>query len=896
MNNVHPLIRVGGPVLALLIIIYAVNSAVDTFRADLKAARDAEREATLAAAQPESEQEVEEDATAEAPAQDEGAQAENEQAEVEDEGAVSPEVSFRQPTSNAIVPPTFVVKMGAVGVAVDPSGDVVPDSGHFHILVDTDFIPAGEVIPDDEQHIHYGDASLDTELTLPLGEHILRLQFADGLHTALEGEEYRDTIVVFVEEDAPDQAVAFFEPLDGTTVASPFEVVMTAAGLIVEPSGEVNDGAGHFHILVNTDFTPADEVIIDDAQHLHYGKGQTTVSLDLEPGEHTLRLQFADGLHTALEGDQYRDTITVVVEEGEATPSVRFEQPADRATVASPFEVVMAASGLIVEPSGEVNQGAGHFHILVNTDFTPTGEIIPDDAQHLHYGQGQTTVTLDLEPGEHTLRLQFADGLHTALEGEQYRDTITVVVEEGEAAPSVRFEQPADRATVTSPFEVVMAASGLVVEPSGEVNQGAGHFHILVNTDFTPTGEIIPDDAQHLHYGQGQTTVTLDLEPGEHTLRLQFADGLHTALEAEQYRDTITVVVEEGEAAPSVRFEQPADRATVTSPFEVVMAASGLVVEPSGEVNQGAGHFHILVNTDFTPTGEIIPDDAQHLHYGQGQTTVTLDLEPGEHTLRLQFADGLHTALEGEQYRDTITVVVEEGEATPSVRFELPADGATVTSPFEVVMAASGLVVEPSGEVKDGAGHFHILVNTDFTPAGEIIPDDAQHLHYGQGQTTVTLDLEPGEHTLRLQFADGLHTALEGDQYRDTITVVVSETDQASQQSAPQQLGQETIALAIEAMTRTGCNSCHVTTGLPLVDAAMLGPDQTNLGAIAASRREGYSAEEYLRESIVEPSAFIVEECPLGQCLQVMPENYGDLLSDAEINAIVAYLLSLRTE
>ena len=896
MNNVHPLIRVGGPVLALLIIIYAVNSAVDTFRADLKAARDAEREATLAAAQPESEQEVEEDATAEAPAQDEGAQAENEQAEVEDEGAVTPEVSFRQPTSNAIVPPTFVVKMGAVGVAVDPSGDVVPDSGHFHILVDTDFIPTGEVIPDDEQHIHYGDASLETELTLPPGEHILRLQFADGLHTALEGEEYRDTIVVFVEEDAPDQAVAFFEPLDGTTVTSPFEVVMTASGLVVEPSGEVNQGAGHFHILVNTDFTPADEVIIDDEQHLHYGKGQTTVSLDLEPGEHTLRLQFADGLHTALEGGQYRDTITVVVEEGEAAPSVRFEQPADRATVTSPFEVVMAASGLVVEPSGEVNQGAGHFHILVNTDFTPTGEIIPDDPQHLHYGQGQTAVTLDLEPGEHTLRLQFADGLHTALEGNQYRDTITVVVEEGEAAPSVRFEQPADRATVTSPFEVVMAASGLVVEPSGEVNQGAGHFHILVNTDFTPTGEIIPDDAQHLHYGQGQTTVTLDLEPGEHTLRLQFADGLHTALEGEQYRDTITVVVEEGEAAPSVRFEQPADRATVTSPFEVVMAASGLVVEPSGEVNQGAGHFHILVNTDFTPTGEIIPDDAQHLHYGQGQTTVTLDLEPGEHTLRLQFADGLHTALEGEQYRDTITVVVEEGEAAPSVRFEQPADRATVTSPFEVVMAASGLVVEPSGEVKDGAGHFHILVNTDFTPAGEIIPDDAQHLHYGQGQTTNALDLEPGEHTLRLQFADGLHTALEGEQYRDTITVVVSETDQASQQSAPQQLGQETIALAIEAMTRTGCNSCHVTTGLPLVDAAMLGPDQTNLGAIAASRREGYSAEEYLRESIVEPSAFIVEECPLGQCLQVMPENYGDLLSDAEINAIVAYLLSLRTE
>ena len=1006
MNRVHPLIRVGGPILGLLILIYFINSAVDTFRADLKSARDAERLATLAAAEVESEAEAEQDAdeeaTSEAPSEDEESQEEPD----------LPEVFFRQPTSNAIVPPTFVVKMGAVGVTVDPSGDVVPGSGHMHILVDTDYIPAGEIIPTDEQHLHFGDGSLEAELTLTPGEHTLHLQFADGIHTALEGDQYRDTIIVFVEEGAPEQSVAFFDPLDSTTVTSPFEVVVTAAGLVVEPSGEVNEGAGHFHILVDTNFIPAGEVIPTDEQHLHYGKGQTTVSVELEPGEHTLRLQFADGLHTALEGDQYRDTITVVVEEGDATPSVSFARPADGATVNSPFEVVMAATGLIVEPSGEVNEGAGHFHILVDTDFITAGEVIPTDDQHLHYGKGQTTVSVELEPGEHTLRLQFADGLHTALEGDQYRDTITVVVEEGDATPSVSFTQPADGATVTSPFEVVMAATGLIVEPSGEVNEGAGHFHILVETDFITAGEVIPTDEQHLHYGKGQTTASVELEPGEHTLRLQFADGLHTALEGDQYRDTITVVVEEGVATPSVSFEQPADGATVYSPFEVVMAATGLIVEPSGEVNEGAGHFHILVDTDFIPAGEVIPTDEQHLHYGKGQTTVSVELEPGEHTLHLQFADGLHTALEGDQYRDTITVVVEEGVATPSVSFEQPADGATVTSPFEVVMAATGLIVEPSGEVNEGAGHFHILVDTDFIPAGEVIPTDELHLHYGKGQTTVSVELEPGEHTLRLQFADGLHTALEGDQYRDTITVVVEEGDatpsvgfaqpadgatvnspfevvmaatglvvepsgevnegaghfhilvdtdfipaglviptdeqhlhygkgqttvsvelepgehtlrlqfadglhtalegdqyrdtitviveagQSSEQggAASEQLDQETIDLAIESMIRTGCNSCHFTTGLPVADSAMLGPDQTNLGAIAGTRREGYTAEEYLREAILEPSAFIVEECPLGPCLQVMPENYGDQLTEEEVDAIVAYLLSLTSD
>ena len=887
MNRVHPLIRVGGPILGLLILIYAINSAVDAFRADLKSARDAERAATLAAAKAESEQEAEEEATPEAPSQDE---------EVREE-TVPPDVFFRQPTNNAIVPPTFVVKMGAVGVTVDPSGEPIPGSGHMHILVDTDFIPDGEIIPTDERHLHYGDGSLEAELTLSPGEHTLHLQFADGLHTALEGDQYRDTLVVFVEEGAPDQSVAFFDPLDGTTVSSPFEVVMTASGLVVEPSGEVNDDAGHFHILVDTDFVPAGQIIPTDEQHLHYGKGQTAISLELEPGAHTLRLQFADGLHTALEGDQYRDTITVIVEEGDQTPSVNFETPADGVTVSSPFDVVMAATGLIVEPSGEVNDGAGHFHILVDTDFVPAGQVIPTDDRHLHYGQGQTAVSLELEPGEHTLRLQFADGLHTALDGDQYRETITVVVKEGTVSPSVGFEQPADGATVSSRFKVVMAAAGLVVEPSGEINDGAGHFHILVDTDFVPAGQVIPTDDQHLHYGKGQQTVYLELEPGEHTLRLQFADGAHTALEGDQYRDSITVVVEAGPVAPSVGFELPADGATVSSPFDVVMASAGLVVEPSGEINEGAGHFHILVDTDFTPSGEIIPTDDRHLHYGQGQTAVSLELEPGEHTLRLQFADGAHTALEGDQYRDTITVVVEAGTVSPSVGFELPADGATVSSPFDVVMASAGLVVEPSGEINEGAGHFHILVDTDFIPAGQVIPTDDRHLHYGQGQTAVSLELEPGEHTLRLQFADGAHIALEGDQYRDTITVVVGAVQSTEQgSSAAGQLAQETIDLAIEAMTRTGCNSCHVTTGLPEVDAAMLGPDQTNLGVIAGARREGYTAEEYLREAILEPSAFIVEECPLGQCLQVMPENYGELLTEEELDAIVAYLLSLKTE
>ncbi|MFZ4662334.1 MAG: DUF4399 domain-containing protein [Caldilineaceae bacterium] len=463
-------------------------------------------------------------------------------------------------------------------------------------------------------------------------------------------------------------------------------------------------------------------------------------------------------------------------------PTVRFVTPDAGATVPPTFTVAMTATGLTVEPAGAINENAGHFHILVDTDFVEAGEVIINDAQHLHYGKGQFTTTLNLEPGEHVLRLQFANGAHIALDGPAYQDTITVTVAGDTAEPSVRFATPINGATVPPTFTVAMTATGLTVEPAGAINENAGHFHILVDTDFVEAGEVIINDAQHLHYGKGQYTTTLNLEPGEHVLRLQFANGAHIALDGPAYQDTITVTVSEAmNAEPTVRFVTPLDGATVPPTFTVAMSATGLLVEPAGEIHAGAGHFHILIDTDFVPAGDVIINDDQHRHYGKGQYTTTLNLEPGVHVLRLQFADGAHIAQEGAAYQDTITVTVSadatavtpSSAATPAVRFVTPLDGATVPAKFTVTMAATGLTVEPAGEIKNGAGHFHILVDTDFVEAGEVIINDTQHLHYGKGQYTTTLELPPGQHVLRLQFANGAHIALDGPAYRDEITVTV---------------------------------------------------------------------------------------------------------------------------
>jgi hypothetical protein len=100
-------------------------------------------------------------------------------------------------------------------------------------------------------------------------------------------------------------------------------------------------------------------------------------------------------------------------------------------------------------------------------------------------------------------------------------------------------------------------------------------------------------------------------------------------------------------------------------------------------------------------------------------------------------------------------------------------DGDTVDSPVTVQWSAENFIIEPAGEVRDGAGHLHIMVNVPCIPAGEIILADDNHLHYGMGQTEATLELPPGEYTLCLQAGDGIHAALPGDGATHVVRITV---------------------------------------------------------------------------------------------------------------------------
>jgi hypothetical protein len=95
--------------------------------------------------------------------------------------------------------------------------------------------------------------------------------------------------------------------------------------------------------------------------------------------------------------------------------------------------------------------------------------------------------------------------------------------------------------------------------------------------------------------------------------------------------------------------------------------------------------------------------------------------------------------------------------AQQSVSFVEPANGATVTSPFKVKFAVTGMDVKPAGDMTANTGHHHLLINAAPVKAGEVIPADETHIHFGKGQTETEVKLPPGTYTLSMQFANGLH-------------------------------------------------------------------------------------------------------------------------------------------
>ena len=83
--------------------------------------------------------------------------------------------------------------------------------------------------------------------------------------------------------------------------------------MIIEPAGIVKEGYGHHHILINQKSWPEGEVIPTSDSTIHFGKGQTDASIELDPGRYIISLQFADGVHVSF-GELMSESIQINVE------------------------------------------------------------------------------------------------------------------------------------------------------------------------------------------------------------------------------------------------------------------------------------------------------------------------------------------------------------------------------------------------------------------------------------------------------------------------------------------------------------------------------------------------------------------------------------------------------
>jgi len=112
--------------------------------------------------------------------------------------ALADGVDFIQPKDGDTVEPTFLAKFAVTGMEVSPAGEVKPGTGHHHLLINAVDIEKNVVIPNNNQHKHFGKGQTEAEVFLQPGKYKLTLQFADGAHRSY-GEAFRKSIYVNVE-------------------------------------------------------------------------------------------------------------------------------------------------------------------------------------------------------------------------------------------------------------------------------------------------------------------------------------------------------------------------------------------------------------------------------------------------------------------------------------------------------------------------------------------------------------------------------------------------------------------------------------------------------------------------------------------------------------------------
>ena len=113
----------------------------------------------------------------------------------------------------------------------------------------------------------------------------------------------------------PGASVYIINLKDGDSVSSPFKVQFGMTGMGVAPVGVQNERTGHHHLLIDTKLSDEElkRAIAADAQHVHFGGGQTETTVTLPPGRHTLQLVVGDHSHVPHNPPVMSPVVTITV-------------------------------------------------------------------------------------------------------------------------------------------------------------------------------------------------------------------------------------------------------------------------------------------------------------------------------------------------------------------------------------------------------------------------------------------------------------------------------------------------------------------------------------------------------------------------------------------------------
>jgi len=114
--------------------------------------------------------------------------------------APNAEVYIISPSNGATVHGPVTVRFGLKGMGVAPAGVKFDNTGHHHLLIDTDLndVKLDAPLPATDKIVHFGKGQTETTLTLAPGKHTLELLFADYLHNSFDPPLHSKKITITV--------------------------------------------------------------------------------------------------------------------------------------------------------------------------------------------------------------------------------------------------------------------------------------------------------------------------------------------------------------------------------------------------------------------------------------------------------------------------------------------------------------------------------------------------------------------------------------------------------------------------------------------------------------------------------------------------------------------------